>query len=266
MSLGQLALHVATLPRQLTEFVTGDALDFGAAAGAPPTVSSHQELLAAFASSTEQAQAYLATLSDERATATWRLAGRRPRTVRGTARSRSAVVPVQSLVSPPGTAARLLCDCSTCLCHRSTDPPLTRTRSGRRLDGHHLRKEERDGGYPHGPRGEQGRDSRSARFLGFERQKINFCGGFKDPVPAEGPILRWITRAPRVVNTQVARSGRRHASKATCAACWNADWRIRGRQLWNPSERELDTDASGSRKSRMRVDILHAAGGLASQT
>src|SRR5215472_3427253 len=28
MSLGQLAAHVATLPRQLTEFVTGDALDF----------------------------------------------------------------------------------------------------------------------------------------------------------------------------------------------------------------------------------------------
>ena len=61
MSLGQLALHVATLPRQLTEFVTGDALDFGAAGSAPPTVSSHQELLAAFASSTEQAQSYLAT-------------------------------------------------------------------------------------------------------------------------------------------------------------------------------------------------------------
>jgi hypothetical protein len=40
MSLGQLALHVATLPRQLTEFVTGDALDFGVASGAPPTVSS----------------------------------------------------------------------------------------------------------------------------------------------------------------------------------------------------------------------------------
>ena len=61
MSFGQLALHVATLPRQLTEFVTGDALDFSAAAGAPPTVSSHQELMAAFAASTEQAQAYLAT-------------------------------------------------------------------------------------------------------------------------------------------------------------------------------------------------------------
>jgi uncharacterized damage-inducible protein DinB len=74
MSLGQLALHVATLPRQLTEFVSGDALDFSAAAGAPPTVSSHQELMAAFAASTEQAQAYLGNLSDERAMATWRLA------------------------------------------------------------------------------------------------------------------------------------------------------------------------------------------------
>jgi uncharacterized damage-inducible protein DinB len=73
MSLGQLAFHVATLPRQLTEFVTGDALDFGAASGAPPTVSTCQELLTAFASSTKQAQVYLATLSDERASATWRL-------------------------------------------------------------------------------------------------------------------------------------------------------------------------------------------------
>src|SRR5687767_10118625 len=73
MSLGQLALHVATLPRMLTEFVTADALDFGAAAGTPSTVGSHQELLAAFTSSTEQAQPYLATLSDERARATWRL-------------------------------------------------------------------------------------------------------------------------------------------------------------------------------------------------
>ena len=73
MSLGQLALHVATLPRQLTEFITGDELDFGVAPGAPPTVSSHQELLAAFTSSIDQARSYLANLSDERATAAWRL-------------------------------------------------------------------------------------------------------------------------------------------------------------------------------------------------
>ena len=73
MSLGQLALHVATLPRQLTEFVAGDELDFGAAASAPPTVGSHVELLSAFMASTEQAQAYLGSLSDARAMATWRL-------------------------------------------------------------------------------------------------------------------------------------------------------------------------------------------------
>ena len=54
--------------------------------------------------------------------------GGRPRTVRGTARSRAAVVPVQSLVSPSGTAASSICDCSMCPCHRSTGPPLTRTR------------------------------------------------------------------------------------------------------------------------------------------
>jgi uncharacterized damage-inducible protein DinB len=78
MSLGQLALHVATLPRQLTEFVTGDELDFGAAAGGAPSVDSQQELLAAFASSIEQARSYLVNLSDDRATGTWRLmAGRR---------------------------------------------------------------------------------------------------------------------------------------------------------------------------------------------
>ena len=73
MSLGQLTLHVATLPRQLTEFVTWDELDFGAAAGAPPTISRQHELLAAFSSGIEKAQSYLADLSDERATATWRL-------------------------------------------------------------------------------------------------------------------------------------------------------------------------------------------------
>jgi uncharacterized damage-inducible protein DinB len=40
----------------------------------PPTVAPHTELLAAFASSTEEARSFLADLSDERATATWRLA------------------------------------------------------------------------------------------------------------------------------------------------------------------------------------------------
>jgi len=127
MSLGQLALHVATLPRQLTEFVTGDALDFTAARSAPPTVGSHQELLAAFASSTERAQAYLAALSDERASATWRLmAGGRELF----AAPRAAVL--RSFLFNHWYHHRgrcsSTCDCSTYRCHRSTDPPQMKTR------------------------------------------------------------------------------------------------------------------------------------------
>ena len=73
MSLGQLGLHVATLPRLVAEFVTGDELDFDAVQKTPSTVDSREALLAAFTSSTEQARSYFAALSDERAMATWRL-------------------------------------------------------------------------------------------------------------------------------------------------------------------------------------------------
>ena len=79
MSLGQLALHVATLPGLVTQFLSGDELGFEAVPKEPPTVAKHADLLAAFASSTEQARSYLADLSDERATSIWRLvAGQRP--------------------------------------------------------------------------------------------------------------------------------------------------------------------------------------------
>src|SRR5690349_17864369 len=61
MSLGQLALHVATLPCQLTEFVAGDELDFSAAAAGPPTVGSQRELMEAFTSGIERARSYLAS-------------------------------------------------------------------------------------------------------------------------------------------------------------------------------------------------------------
>jgi uncharacterized damage-inducible protein DinB len=73
MSLGQLALHVATLPSLVAQFLSGDALDFDAVPKTPPTVGSHAELLEAFAASTGQAQAFLTDLTDERALATWRL-------------------------------------------------------------------------------------------------------------------------------------------------------------------------------------------------
>lgn len=73
MSLGQLALHVATLPGLVTQFLSGDELDFDAVPKEPPTVATQAALLAAFASSTEQTRSYLADLSDERATSIWRL-------------------------------------------------------------------------------------------------------------------------------------------------------------------------------------------------
>jgi uncharacterized damage-inducible protein DinB len=78
MSLGQLALHVATLPSTAAQFFSGDALDFDSVLKQPPAAGSQAELLTAFASSLERARSYLADLSDERATATWRpVAGER---------------------------------------------------------------------------------------------------------------------------------------------------------------------------------------------
>ncbi len=73
MSLGQLAMHVATLPQQLSDFLAGDTLDFSAAAVAPPSAASHSALIAAFNESIAYAQRYLESLSDERAMATWTL-------------------------------------------------------------------------------------------------------------------------------------------------------------------------------------------------
>ena len=73
MSLGQLALHVATLPQQLSDFVAADALDFAAAAGAPPAPTSHGDLMTAFDGSVGHAKRYLESLSDARAMETWTL-------------------------------------------------------------------------------------------------------------------------------------------------------------------------------------------------
>ncbi|HKE87658.1 MAG TPA: DinB family protein [Vicinamibacterales bacterium] len=73
MSLGQLATHVATLPGLVREFLAVDVLDFDSVPKDPPTIASHADLLAVFASSIDQARSYLAALSDDRATSAWRL-------------------------------------------------------------------------------------------------------------------------------------------------------------------------------------------------
>ena len=73
MSLGQLALHVATLPRMVSDFVVGDTLDFGVAAAPSPTVDTHAALMTAFDDSIAHAQRYLASVTDARALETWTL-------------------------------------------------------------------------------------------------------------------------------------------------------------------------------------------------
>lgn len=73
MSLGQLALHVATLPRMVSDFVVADTLDFSVAAVASPAVDTHAALMAAFDNSVAHAKGYLSSLSDARALAAWTL-------------------------------------------------------------------------------------------------------------------------------------------------------------------------------------------------
>lgn len=73
MSLAQLALHVATLPRMVSQFVAGDTLDVAVAAAPSPTIATHDALMAAFDASISHAQEYLASVSDARAMETWTL-------------------------------------------------------------------------------------------------------------------------------------------------------------------------------------------------
>lgn len=72
-SLGQLALHVASLPELLTGFVAGDRLDVTAVDTRQAAPGSHGEILAAFEGSLSAARGYLAALSDVRAGEVWTL-------------------------------------------------------------------------------------------------------------------------------------------------------------------------------------------------
>jgi uncharacterized damage-inducible protein DinB len=72
-SLGQLALHVASLPGQLTGFVINDSLEFTAVSTNQPAPASGAEIMTAFDQSLNTARAYLAGLDDVRAGETWTL-------------------------------------------------------------------------------------------------------------------------------------------------------------------------------------------------
>ena len=75
-SLGQLALHVALLPQQLTGFVAGDSLDMTTVDTRQPAPTSRAEVMAAFDGSLDAARTYLASLDDARAAEVWRLLAR----------------------------------------------------------------------------------------------------------------------------------------------------------------------------------------------
>jgi uncharacterized damage-inducible protein DinB len=71
MSLGQLALHVATTPGGVARMVTGDAVELPQFT--QPAATSTAELLAAFDSGIAQAKATLAAMDDARLMAPWSL-------------------------------------------------------------------------------------------------------------------------------------------------------------------------------------------------
>ncbi len=73
MSLGQLAMHVATIPGQIAAIVAQDT--FTAEPGAlapPPEPTSRADLKEALAKSLADAKGYLSTVTPEQAAATWR--------------------------------------------------------------------------------------------------------------------------------------------------------------------------------------------------
>jgi uncharacterized damage-inducible protein DinB len=72
-TLGQLALHVAELPQQLTAFVSGERLDFTAVDTRQAMPTTKGEIMTAFDRSLAGARSYLAALDDTRAAGTWTL-------------------------------------------------------------------------------------------------------------------------------------------------------------------------------------------------
>jgi uncharacterized damage-inducible protein DinB len=73
MSLGQLALHIASIPNRISGLVQADHFDVSQANFNPQQPVNLEEIHAAFAESVRVAEAYLAGLTEESATENWRL-------------------------------------------------------------------------------------------------------------------------------------------------------------------------------------------------
>ena len=72
MSLGQLAMHIATLPAGISRLAQVDEFEVNPANFNPPVPKSSDEILAALDSSVLAAQEYLAGVSESSAVGTWR--------------------------------------------------------------------------------------------------------------------------------------------------------------------------------------------------
>jgi uncharacterized damage-inducible protein DinB len=72
MSLGQLALHVATIPGGVSRVAQVDEFDAAAANFNPPPAGSVEEILAALDASVKTAQDYLGGVTESSAIGTWR--------------------------------------------------------------------------------------------------------------------------------------------------------------------------------------------------
>ena len=73
MALGQLALHVATIPGGIARIAQQDSFDVLNASFVPPQPKNLEEVLTAYEQSVHDAEQFLTGLSDEKARGSWRL-------------------------------------------------------------------------------------------------------------------------------------------------------------------------------------------------
>jgi uncharacterized damage-inducible protein DinB len=73
MSLGQLAIHIATVPGASTRITQPDAFDVSQGNFVPPQPNGMEEVHAAFEQSVREAEDYLQGMTDQKAQASWRL-------------------------------------------------------------------------------------------------------------------------------------------------------------------------------------------------
>jgi uncharacterized damage-inducible protein DinB len=73
MSLGQLALHVATVPGSLARILQQDSFDAAQASFVPPQPKNLEEIFAAYVQSVREGEQFLSDLTPQRASGMWHL-------------------------------------------------------------------------------------------------------------------------------------------------------------------------------------------------